>query len=324
MSCHCAYISTVSNSLFVILFSYKAVIMGSWFSSRRGNSSADAAAKYKLEPGEGTSNTDGNVQKRKIPTQKIKDLKIDYQAVQWKLTNVPLNDETFSQALDRHQNPYHVVSLVLNQGHISKLPANIGRYRGLLTLNLSDNYLEEIPWSIVYLKNLQNLDLSQNLLCELPRVIGHLPNLLTLDLSSNYLTSLPTDLLNLPKLEVLIVQKNPHMKSPSTSICEQGKAAIFVELKKRQLRKNLWEGMTPFVDYVMPKTGPKSLFQLSVDCIMDCKVNYIQPEFVPPMIQKHLEFYHQEGHGKIQLAKCSDCRKYFSSATNFDNHTCRG
>jgi tetratricopeptide (TPR) repeat protein len=98
------------------------------------------------------------------------------------------------------------LSLYANQ--LTKLPAEIGALRNLISLHLSSNQLTSLPPEFENLGRLRNLSLNKNLLTNMPAEIGRLTNLNELNLGSNQLTSIPAAIGNLKQLNYLGLSNN--------------------------------------------------------------------------------------------------------------------
>ena len=107
----------------------------------------------------------------------------------------PLNDKALATCLDRcieREIASRTTHCLLAKNQISTLPATIGAFTGLNTLDLSGNGLREVPAVIAQLTQMRDLNLSGNQISTLPEEIGGLTHLRNLDLSNNHLTDLPS------------------------------------------------------------------------------------------------------------------------------------
>ena len=261
-------------------------------------------------------------------TISVNDIQVYTDSYDLDLTNQPVNsDEIFHGTLQTHPQPAHVRKMTLcGRNKITQIPVAIGHFENLETLILSNNHIEAISWAIVYLRELKVLDLSYNMLTEVPRVIGHLSRLEELNLQGNQLSRIPTELLNLTRLKKLDVSKNYKLFPSDKANISTDKKAIFEMLKKRLNRMDIWEDCTPWVSehgFSMDRTkSVPSLHELCMKGVMKYKVDYLAPRFVPPVLKNNLSDVEHAYRNNLNLAKCSNCRSYFSTKENFDNHLC--
>jgi hypothetical protein len=115
------------------------------------------------------------------------------------------------------------VNLNLANNQLNDLPAEIGAFRRLYTLDLERNQLSSLPKEIGNLANLGELDLSDNQLSSLPPEFANLGRLCTLDLRANQFTSIPSELEQLP---ILISPACYEMPSALSGISPNG---LFME-----------------------------------------------------------------------------------------------
>lgn len=101
-----------------------------------------------------------------------------------------------------------VVSLILEDRRLARVPSHIGALSALRTLSLAGNLLDSLPTETWNLANLSLLDLSGNSLDTLPEAVAQLPFLRYLDLSGNRLKSLPGVVGGLDLLDSLDLRMN--------------------------------------------------------------------------------------------------------------------
>lgn len=248
------------------------------------------------------------------------------ESYQMDLCGVVTSDDQLHSVLYKCSQPDIVDSLTVCNTNITKVPTAIGRFENLENLVLKNNHIINITWAIVYLKNLKSLDLSYNLLTEIPRVIGHLTKLEVLKLQGNHLRRLPLELLNLELLRELDVSKNYKLFRPFEAPLASDKNAIFTMLRRRLTRNDLWEKCTPWVDEENQMLNKKhrvlSLHERCVQCIIQYKLDFLSPRYVPPVVKNNLVKVEEEYKSSLALAKCSNCKKYFSTKEIYDNHLC--
>ncbi|XP_067681610.1 leucine-rich repeat-containing protein 40-like [Haliotis asinina] len=239
-------------------------------------------------------------------------------------------DQQFENALVKHRNPQSTVEIIFTDSLVEHIPVTIGSFHNLTTLCLHDNKLREIPWSLVYLQHLELCDLSSNCLSEISPIMGYIPSLKELYLQDNILTYLPTSLLKLSHLHVLDVTGNRNLALPPISVCIEGKDAIFSALSKRNNRVDMYSDVTPWYDehklqyqsldhvkYV------SSLMQIAVDCILECRLNYLSQTHVPPTLKNFLLRTEESSIKQPHISKCSACGGFFTTEHNFKNHHCK-
>ncbi|XP_046341774.2 uncharacterized protein LOC124122703 [Haliotis rufescens] len=241
-------------------------------------------------------------------------------------------DKDLKKALEKHGNPLSAIEITLSQSSVENIPLTISNFHNLTILRLQENKLREIPWTLVYLQHLQVCDLSSNCLSEISPIMGYIPTLEELYLKHNTLTYLPTSLLKLSHLQVLDVTGNCNLVSPPMSVCTEGKDAIFSALSKRHNRVDMYSEVTPWynehfnvhhfqsLDYVK---SVSSLMQIAVDCILECRVNYLSQVHVPPTLKNFLLRTEQSCVKQFHISKCSTCGGFFTNEHNFKNHHCK-
>ena len=108
------------------------------------------------------------------------------------------------------------------------------QYNFLQRLVLTHNHLDRLPATIGKLRGLEHLDVSHNQLVELPEEIGMLINLKTLWLFSNQIQMLPDQLGFLHKLQTLGIEGNPLTEDLKERMVEDGTKGLV-----RHLRENM-------------------------------------------------------------------------------------
>jgi hypothetical protein len=98
--------------------------------------------------------------------------------------HAPSGDENWWDCID-------VTRIDVSHNLITVIPADIGRFEGLLALNLSKNMIATLPLELFALATLATLDLSQNRLEAVDPAIAGLAGLLELNVAHNVLTALP-------------------------------------------------------------------------------------------------------------------------------------
>jgi Leucine-rich repeat (LRR) protein len=99
-------------------------------------------------------------------------------------------------------------SLILSHNRLPILPAQIGQFSRLDTLNLSVCGISGLPPEIANLTGLRVLDMSYSCITSLPAEIGNLTSLTYLDLSNAGMDSLPATIGNLVNLKTLVLSNN--------------------------------------------------------------------------------------------------------------------
>ena len=258
----------------------------------------------------------------------IEDIQITTGARHLNLSSQPVDNDLFAITLQAHQQPDNVEKLSLVGKHsVTHIPVQIGNYVNLETVILSNNHIEVVPWAIVYLAKLKILDLSYNKLKELPRTIGSVTKLEDLNLEGNLLTRLPTELLDLKFLRKLNVSKNFKLFPSQRASMATDIKAILKLLEMRSKRKDVWEGCTPWMATLISEPSAShvavpNLHEICVSCIMKYSVDFLSPKFVPPVLKSTLTEVEENYKNGINLAKCSNCNKYFSTKETFERHLC--
>jgi len=110
--------------------------------------------------------------------------------------------------LDSH--PHHVYSLQLSHNHIAVLPAEVGLFTNLITLDIINNCLKSIADEICSLRYLRTFVARNNYLTveSIPKDFGTLPSLAVLNLSGNQLALLPVQFTELLQLKCLYLGAN--------------------------------------------------------------------------------------------------------------------
>jgi antitoxin component YwqK of YwqJK toxin-antitoxin module len=103
----------------------------------------------------------------------------------------------------------HDRRLDLSHLGLEQLPAAIGRFPGLTSIDASYNRLHDLPVEIADGFRLAKLDLSRNRIGALPRELAWLPELRVLHLSYNELTEVPSAVFALDELTSLTLGDNP-------------------------------------------------------------------------------------------------------------------
>ena len=98
--------------------------------------------------------------------------------------HAPSGDENWWDCID-------VTRIDCSHNLITVIPADIGRFEGLVALNLSKNMIATLPQELFALATLATLDLSQNRLEAVDPAIAGLAGLLELNVAHNALTALP-------------------------------------------------------------------------------------------------------------------------------------
>lgn len=101
-----------------------------------------------------------------------------------------------------------VVSLILENRQLVRMPPHIGALTALRTLSLAGNLLDSLPGETWNLANLSQLDLGGNRLRGIDGRVGRLQNLLFLGLRDNQLANLPHEVFSLVQVEILILSGN--------------------------------------------------------------------------------------------------------------------
>ncbi|XP_068736501.1 leucine-rich repeat and calponin homology domain-containing protein 1-like isoform X1 [Montipora capricornis] len=232
--------------------------------------------------------------------------------------------EDVDKILQTYKNIQQVAEFILEgKPSIQSIPTRLYLFSNVQRVILCGNQLQDIPWSIVYLRRLKEFDVSFNALTFLPRIVGHIPTLEVLSIRNNLITYLPTDLINLPKLKTLNVQGNP-LVSPPHEIAEKGLQSILHYLKIRKGRRNLFAKFTPWIsdnDITKVMEVP-SLLELSVKCVLDCRIDFVGARDIPPRLKSSLEDMKKQEQKSLFICKCEVCNKYFSNKFNFEIHDC--
>ncbi|NTW22433.1 leucine-rich repeat domain-containing protein [Candidatus Falkowbacteria bacterium] len=100
-------------------------------------------------------------------------------------------------------------SLDASNNQMTGIPAEIGQLRNLKVIDYGKNQIDTMPNEIAELANLERLSLAGNLYREVPQTLLQLPKLGTLDLSGNRIAKLPENLLGWKNLRVLNLTGNP-------------------------------------------------------------------------------------------------------------------
>ena len=103
-----------------------------------------------------------------------------------------------------------VRSLQISNNHIAVLPAEVGLFANLVTLDVSNNCLKSIADEICSLRHLRTFVARNNCLGveSIPKDFGTLPSLAVLNLSGNQLTQLPVQFTELQQLKCLYLGAN--------------------------------------------------------------------------------------------------------------------
>lgn len=99
-------------------------------------------------------------------------------------------------------------TLNLNFNELSSLPAEFENLTALEILELSCNKFENFPMVILKLTGLKELSLIENGFRTLPGEIGNLTRLYSLNISKNKVKRLPSEIGNMAALETLVISKN--------------------------------------------------------------------------------------------------------------------
>ncbi|XP_032240205.1 leucine-rich repeat protein soc-2 [Nematostella vectensis] len=227
------------------------------------------------------------------------------------------------KVLEAYKNKGQLKHVILEGLEIYNLPAGIGSFTNLRTLSLQNNYLEVLPWSLIYLKQLKKLDVSFNELSSLPHTIGYLPSLESFAATNNNISTIPNEVLNLSRLRSLHLADNP-LVSPPCEVVSEGVKAVFEYLRKRQERRDLFEGYNKEYDTFAFTTKIPSLLHISIKCILRCNIDFLSAAYVPPRIRAALSDEETVMKNSICICKCSKCNKYFSKKAYFEIHDCNG
>ena len=240
-------------------------------------------------------------------------------------------NKEFGRALARYdRSKYNSIKKVtLNDNeHITAVPSNIALFTNLTCIDLRNNSISELPWSIICLKHLSEFYLALNYFQSIPRIVCHIKTLKILDFSYNPLTHLPHELLYLENLEHLYLLGCEDLESASKDLCSKELDEIKTHLRKRGKRVNKWASSTPwYTDENVDNDDDhsfkmKSLFDLSVNCILNCDVDFLAVHIVPPLVKVHLENEVKNAE-RIQVCKCNTCSRVFSNSAIFNAHTCK-
>ncbi|XP_076464433.1 uncharacterized protein LOC143296418 [Babylonia areolata] len=241
-----------------------------------------------------------------------------------------LTEETLAVVMKNHPKMQDVTHMfVIQHSCLSSVPVLIGKLTNLTMLDLSANSLQDLPWSIVCLNKLKVLNLSRNQFYILPPIVGHLRSLEQLLLNDNCLEYLPTSLLQLEKLLALEMSGNAQIRAPPLAICNQGLDAVFRHLRKRTARKNLWSNSTHFYEPQFREQNEngnlqvKSLLEICVANVLRFNLDFFSQPFVPPPLKRHLYDSYKTKMATVWVAKCSQCKCFFSTEAFFEGHDCR-
>ncbi|XP_065841464.1 leucine-rich repeat-containing protein 40-like isoform X2 [Oscarella lobularis] len=196
-------------------------------------------------------------------------------------------------------------SLTISDCMVMECPVLLGSFHDLTLLNLSHNELTDLPWSIIYLKNLRELDLTDNYLTTVPQNVQHLKNLSQLKLNYNAIACLPVNLLNLP---LTVLEGLPAIKS-------------YLEAKSKRA-DSLAEWTQPWVNNESARRV-ESLTDLCVKSILKSRVNFLEAQYLPPLLKSRLARREkQKAKRTLKIMKCSECKRYFTTNDNFEQHNC--
>ena len=103
-----------------------------------------------------------------------------------------------------------ILSLHLDHNLMSVLPAEIGAFVNLISLDVSNNRMSKLSDDICRLPQLRTLVARNNCLenDSIPKDFGLMPNLMVLNLSGNSLTEVPMQFTELPELKCLYLGAN--------------------------------------------------------------------------------------------------------------------
>jgi serine/threonine protein kinase/GTPase SAR1 family protein/Ran GTPase-activating protein (RanGAP) involved in mRNA processing and transport len=146
--------------------------------------------------------------------------------------------------------PY-VTRVDLSRNAIGALPAEIGDFVHLISLNVAENVIERLPDEIGLLQELQTLDVRSNRLTTLPHAVVLLETLENLHVDNNRLEDFPLGIGTLNKLRQFTVDGNSNLnpdKFPRAEV-KKGGAALLASLKQR-----VWLGVDKRDSYQMKLT----------------------------------------------------------------------
>ncbi len=280
------------------------------------------------EPEEKVEETDVPAAKQETAEVQKTEIKYNTSCKKLDLTGyVMLDHDMLYEALSMHKEPSTLQELTIkNKPKILSLPILIGRFENLVSLSLENNGLNDLPWSMLYLTSLEKLDLSRNKFQHIPKIVGYLVELRELNFRNNSLVTLPTELLKLVKLKKLDLTDNDKLKGFTKEECKKGVKTIFEIIKKRQNRTDVWANSKPWIGFDSDTPNwfsVPTLHEIAVTSILAHKVNFLMFNSVPPVLKSFLSERAQEYNSRIQVAKCSNCKHFYSSKEMFDNHMCQ-
>lgn len=101
-----------------------------------------------------------------------------------------------------------LMTLLVQNNRLEKLPWHFPRLRNLMTLNISNNKFRKFPLVLTDMESLRDLDISFNMITELPENIGQMKMLERFVLAGNQITKFSHEFAHLIKLRVLECQRN--------------------------------------------------------------------------------------------------------------------
>ncbi len=110
-----------------------------------------------------------------------------------------------------------LMTLLVQNNRLEKLPWHFPRLRNLMTLNVSNNKFRKFPLVLTSMESLRDLDISFNMITELPEHIGQMKMLERFILAGNQVTRFPHEFTDLVNLRILECQRN-HI-SDLTVVC---------------------------------------------------------------------------------------------------------
>lgn len=220
--------------------------------------------------------------------------------------------------------PLRVTELVMTRASLRTIPfqSNIWCLVNVTKIDLSWNELEEIPLLISRLSHLEILNLSHNKLKAYPAFMCGFKKLISLDLSFNEIEHLEENILLLARLKTLKMEGNANLIWPSKEVCACGKDAIFTEiLQRKKEQQNLWKNWKPY--YRRDNGVNRTLVEICINVILDCHVDYLKLDSVPPMVKNYLHEAEKYDKPSINLSKCSRCKGFFTNEAIFNTHICK-
>ena len=101
-----------------------------------------------------------------------------------------------------------LTELDCSENQLKQLPAFVGNFKRMMSLNACENELEALPSSLVNLSDLTHLNVGYNKIKEIPICICQLSRLCLLDLSKNQISHLPIAIGQLTDLRSLSLRSN--------------------------------------------------------------------------------------------------------------------